>query len=119
MTIQRTGSRAQVFHGKAMQTAGGLKKKNLFKDKHGCIKSKKASKRARKNRNLGGMLKQKGSGCFEYNQNSKIWDGGWWIVRRHRGTPRCHRDSASSLGGSRVAHRPAGAAQAGSSGEQT
>jgi len=49
--LQRIGSRAQVFHGKASQTAGGLKKKNLFKDKHGSIKSKKASNRAKKNKN--------------------------------------------------------------------
>ena len=74
--MKRIGSRAQVYHGNAVQTSGGLKKKNLFKDKHGCIKSKKASKRARKNKNLGGMLKQKGSGCFDYKKTEKMQLGG-------------------------------------------
>jgi len=40
------GSRAEVFHGTAEKTAGGLKKKDLFQDKYGAIKSKAASKAA-------------------------------------------------------------------------
>ena len=74
--MKRIGSRAQVYHGNAIQTSGGLKKKDLFKDKHGCIKSKKASARARKNKNLGGLLKQKGSGCFDYHKTVKKQFGG-------------------------------------------
>ena len=35
------GSRAQVFHGKAKKTTGGLSKKDLMKNKHGRIVSKK------------------------------------------------------------------------------
>lgn len=46
------GSKAQVFHGTADRTSGGLKKNDLFKDKNGNIKSKKASKAAKKNQNL-------------------------------------------------------------------
>ena len=46
--MKRIGSRAEVYHRNALQTAGGLKKKQLFKDKHGCIKSRKASNRAKK-----------------------------------------------------------------------
>ena len=45
------GSRAQVWHGTAKQTRGGLTKKHLFKKK-GRIRSKKASKQAKKNQNL-------------------------------------------------------------------
>lgn len=74
--MKRIGSRAQVYHGNAVQTSGGLKKKDLFKDKHGCIKSKKASARAKKNKNLGGLLKQKGSGCFDYKKKVKTQLGG-------------------------------------------
>ena len=45
------GSRAQVWNGNAKKTRGGLTKKDLFKKK-GRIKSKKASKKAKKNNNL-------------------------------------------------------------------
>lgn len=56
------GSKAQVFHGTADRTSGGLKKNDLFKDKNGNIKSKKASKAAKKNQNLkkAGWTYQKG-----------------------------------------------------------
>ena len=74
--MKRIGSRAEVYHGKALKTSGNLKKKDLFKDKHGCIKSKKASNRARKNKNLGDLLKQKGSGCFDYKKKVNVQLGG-------------------------------------------
>jgi hypothetical protein len=45
------GTRAQVWHGTAKKTKGGLTKQNLFKKK-GRIKSKKASKKAKQNKNL-------------------------------------------------------------------
>lgn len=35
------GSRAQVFHGNAKKTTGGLTKKDLVKNKHGRIVSRK------------------------------------------------------------------------------
>lgn len=56
------GSKAQVFHGNAERTSGGLKKNDLFQDKNGNIKSKKASKAAKKNQNLkkAGWTYQKG-----------------------------------------------------------
>lgn len=71
------GSKAMVFHGTAMKTAGGLMKKDLFKDKNGNIKSKKASAAAKKNNNLGAFKAKKGSkefnnapkkGSMAYNQ---------------------------------------------------
>ena len=49
--MQTYGTRAQVWHGTAQKTKGGLTKKDLFKKK-GRIKSKKASKQAKKNKNL-------------------------------------------------------------------
>ena len=47
--VKTTGSRAEVFHGTAKHTRGGLKKADLFKNKYGRIVSKKASKSAKKN----------------------------------------------------------------------
>ena len=42
------GSRAEVFHGNADRTAGGLTKKDLMRDDDGRIKSKAASEAALK-----------------------------------------------------------------------
>ena len=58
--MQTFGSRAQVMHGTAMKTSGGLTKKNLRKNKHGRIVSVKASKSAKKNKNLGANQAKKG-----------------------------------------------------------
>jgi len=49
--MKTVGSRAQVWHGTAKKTRGGLTKKDLFKRK-GRIKSKRASKKAKSNNNL-------------------------------------------------------------------
>lgn len=74
---ETVGSKAMVFHGTAKKTAGGLLKKDLFKDKDGNIKSKKASAAAKKNNNLGAFKAKKGSkgfnnapkkGSMAYNQ---------------------------------------------------
>jgi hypothetical protein len=46
------GSRAQVWHGTAKKTSGGLTKKDLKMNKHGHIVSKKMSDRAKKERRL-------------------------------------------------------------------
>jgi len=45
------GTRAQVWHGTADRTSGGLKKADLVM-KNGRIKSKRASRSAKKNQNL-------------------------------------------------------------------
>ncbi len=50
--MQTFGSRAQVYHGTAMKTSGGLKKKSLKKNKYGKIVSVKASKSAKKHNHL-------------------------------------------------------------------
>jgi len=45
------GSRVQVWNGNANHTSGGLRKNDLIR-KNGRIKSKKASRSAKKNQNL-------------------------------------------------------------------
>ena len=50
--MQRVGSRAQVMHGNAKQTGGGLKKKDLKYNKQGKIVSKKMSAMAKKEKRL-------------------------------------------------------------------
>ena len=64
---KRIGSRFEVINGKAIQTSGGLKKKNLKYNKLGKIVSKKASKSAKKSNNLGkflGLSRKTGGGCI-------------------------------------------------------
>lgn len=46
------GSRAEVFHGTAKKTTGGLMKKDLVKNKHGEIVSKKKHMTAKKEKRL-------------------------------------------------------------------
>ena len=46
------GSRRQVWNRTAKKTSGGLKREHLFQDKYGNIKSRKASNKAKKNKNL-------------------------------------------------------------------
>jgi hypothetical protein len=47
-----TGSRAEVWHETAYKTAGGLKRFDLLKNKHGRIVSKKKHKTAKKEKRL-------------------------------------------------------------------
>lgn len=63
-----TGSRAQVWHGTAAHTAGGLTRSDLFQDKFGRIRSKAASATAKRKRNLAGYLLPKGSHRFVLQQ---------------------------------------------------
>ena len=46
------GSRAQVWHGTAHKTTGGLLKSHLMKNKHGRIVSKRKHKTAKRERRL-------------------------------------------------------------------
>ena len=61
-TLRRIGSRAQVWHGTKDETTGGLKKKDLTKNKHGSIVSKKKQALARRQKHLekAGYKPQKG-----------------------------------------------------------
>ena len=57
--------RAKVWHGNLDKTSGGLKKEDLMMNSNGKIVSKKASKAAKKNKNLGAFEKSKNSKGFE------------------------------------------------------
>ena len=46
------GSRAEVFHGNAKKTTGGLTKKDLMKNKHGEIVSRKKHITAKREKRL-------------------------------------------------------------------
>jgi hypothetical protein len=50
--MKTIGSRAEVWHGNAKKTSGGLLKENLIQNKHGRIVSKKMSERAKKEKRL-------------------------------------------------------------------
>lgn len=62
------GSRAQVMHGTAYKTTGGLKKKDLCMNKHGRVVSCKLQKQAKKDKRLekAGYKTKKGTfGAFK------------------------------------------------------
>lgn len=46
--MKNIGSRAQVYHGSALKTSGGLLKEDLVKNKHGYIVSKRKLALSRK-----------------------------------------------------------------------
>ena len=72
------GSRAQVFNGNAKKTRGGLTKKDLFR-KNGRIKSRKASKKAKRNNNLkkaGWTFKKGEFGAIRIEDKKKKKKGG-------------------------------------------
>ena len=50
MHSKTVGSRAEVFHGNAHHTSGGLTKNDLMKNKHGEIVSKKKHFQAKKDK---------------------------------------------------------------------
>jgi hypothetical protein len=52
MPSKTFGSRAEVFHGNAKKTSGGLTKKDLMKNKHGQIVSRKKHMTAKKEKRL-------------------------------------------------------------------
>ena len=60
------GTRAEVMHGNAHHTPGGLTKNNLKYNKHGRIVSRKKSEKAKKERRLEkkGYFTQKGKFGF-------------------------------------------------------
>ena len=65
------GSRAQVMHGTADKTSGGLKKNDLKYKKNQKIVSKKASARAKKENRLGKAGYKTKKGVFGAFKNGK------------------------------------------------
>lgn len=74
----REGSRAQVWHGTALKTSGGLTRANLHMNKHGRIVSKKKFETARKEKRLvkAGYGTKKGKFGF-VKMGSKKMRGGY------------------------------------------
>ena len=71
--IMTVGSRAQVSHGNADTTSGGLEKKDLLKNKHGRIVSALKHKTAKKENRLkkAGYFTKKGEfGAFKKMTNT-------------------------------------------------
>lgn len=69
-----TGSRAQVWHGTAYKTSGGLTKNDLMMNKHGRIVSKAKSATAKKEKRLekAGYFTKKGTfGAIKKKLKSK------------------------------------------------
>lgn len=72
------GSRAEVYHGTAFSTTGGLQKKDLIKNKHGRIVSLNKSKSSKKPE-LNPLLKQgyqQPKGSIEFGPNKDTEKGG-------------------------------------------
>lgn len=68
------GSRAEVFHGTAKKTSGGLEKKDLLQNKHGEIVSRKKHLSSKKEKRLEkyGYFTQKGKfGFVKKDKKSK------------------------------------------------
>lgn len=78
--MQSTGTRAQVWHGTAKKTSGGLTKTNLMKNKHGRIVSRRkhaSGKKTIKNLKKLGYVAKKGEfTLFHKAKNSKKMKGG-------------------------------------------
>ncbi len=67
------GSRAEVMHGNALKTTGGLTKKDLMKNKHGEIVSRKKHLQAKKDKRLekAGYFTKKGVFGFVKRDQTK------------------------------------------------
>jgi hypothetical protein len=77
--MQTIGSKAQVFHGTAHHTAGGLTRKDLMKNKHDRIVSKKqhaAGKKALTRLRKAGFVAKKGTFKLFTKKHSKKHGGG-------------------------------------------
>ena len=78
--MQSTGSRAQVWHGTAKKTSGGLTKTHLMMNKHGRIVSRKkhaSGKKTIKNLKKLGYIAKKGEfKLFRKGNKSRKMKGG-------------------------------------------
>lgn len=72
--MQTVGSKAQVWHGTAKHTSGGLTKNNLMKNKHGRIVSKRKhtlGKKSIKNLKKLGYVAKKGHFKLFHKKNGR------------------------------------------------
>jgi hypothetical protein len=72
--MQTTGTRAQVWHGTAKKTSGGLTKTHLMQNKHGRIVSKRkhaSGKKTIKNLRKLGYVAKKGHFTLFHKGNKK------------------------------------------------
>jgi hypothetical protein len=87
--MQTTGSKAQVFHGTAKHTSGGLEKKNLMKNKHGRIVSRRkhalGAKSIKRLRALGFVAKKGTFKIFRRSDAKKATRKGKKGTRKMRG----------------------------------
>ena len=119
--MQTVGSRAQVWHGTANHTSGGLTKKNLIKNKWGRIVSAKKHKTAKKQRRLEkagffakkgafGAVKRKTMGGMGEKVGAEEGEGDMEGGKKRRGSRRaskkrqmggdgCKTPTASTMGG--------------------
>ena len=74
--IQKIGSRAQVMHGTAHHTSGGLTKRDLKYNKWGRIVSKAKSQKAKKENRLVKMGFKTQKGTFGLKKTKKTRKGG-------------------------------------------
>jgi len=80
MTEQTFGSKAQVWHGTAKKTSGGLTKSNLMKNKHGRIVSRRKHTLGKKSikhlKKLGYVAKKGKFTLFRKGHKSRKMKGG-------------------------------------------
>ena len=81
--MQRVGSRRQVWNRTAKQTSGGLTRTELFQDKYGNIKSRKASRKAKSNKNL-----RKAGWTFKKGEFGAVRISEEVAGKKKKGTPR-------------------------------
>jgi len=80
------GSKAQVFHGSAKHTSGGLKKSDLVQNKHGRIVSRKKQAAGRK------ALK------YLTRKGYKAKKGKFTLFKKHRGSRKQQRQQQQQGG---------------------
>lgn len=86
--VKRIGSKAEVWHSSADHTSSGLKKKDLMKNKHGRIISRKqhaAGKKAIKHLFSMGYKPKKGTFSLFHKGTAKRTGKGKRTTRRRRG----------------------------------
>ena len=97
--VQTTGSRRQVWNRSAKKTSGGLQRGDLFQDKYGNIKSRRASNKAKKNKNLkkaGWTVKKGQFGAV------KIAD----VKKKKKGSAKKSKKRSSKKGGNHCGSHP-------------